>query len=192
MAHKAITISVIVHITIAAILMLAILAAISSTNQASAYSSYKSYKGHHGYYKSDKYTTRQGKVHVSKSVKTTFTAKLTGNNEVPPVNTPATGIARFKLSYGKVLNYDLSTTNLKGFTNAYIIKRGENESQYCCSPEAVAQLSMGKGKITWQDLMGPLEDSPVLYLIKIMRSGETYVEVDTQQHQNGEIRGQIS
>jgi len=34
----------------------------------------------------------------SKPVKMTFTARLTGNNEIPPVNTPATGIARFELS----------------------------------------------------------------------------------------------
>ncbi|HZA08306.1 MAG TPA: CHRD domain-containing protein, partial [Nitrososphaeraceae archaeon] len=36
----------------------------------------------------------------------TFTAKLTGNNEVPPVNTPATGMAQFQLSSdGKEMNY---------------------------------------------------------------------------------------
>jgi hypothetical protein len=192
MEHKLISISVslIAPVAVAAILILGILAGISSTAAAgktvkTPYVS-KTVK--------TPYVSKTVKTpYVSKTVRMTFTAKLTGNNEVPPVNTPATGTAHFELSSdGKVLNYDLSSTNLKGFTNAYIIKRGENESQYCCSPEAVAELSMGKGKITWQDLMGPLEDSPVSYLINIMRSGETYVIVDTQQHQNGEIRGQIS
>jgi len=173
-------------------------------HQLTAYSSYKSYKGHHDYYTSDKYTTRLGKVqvyktvktpYVSKTVKTTFTAKLTGNNEVPPVNTPATGVAGFKLSSdGKVLNYHLSTTNLKGFKDAAICEKepvfSEGKTGETCG--SVAQLSMGNGKITWQDLMGQLEDSPVSYLINIMRSGERYVNVHTQQHQNGEIRGQIS
>src|SRR4026208_1229356 len=59
----------------------------------------------------------------------TFTAKLTGNNEVPPVNTPATGMAQFQLSSdGKELNYDLSATNLKGFMMAHVHqgKAGEN------------------------------------------------------------------
>jgi CHRD domain len=37
----------------------------------------------------------------------TFTAELTVENEVPPVNTQATGVAQFQLSSdGKEINYD--------------------------------------------------------------------------------------
>jgi hypothetical protein len=51
----------------------------------------------------------------------TFTAKLTGNDETPPVSIAATGTAHFQLSSdGKSLNYDLSATNLKGFMMAHI------------------------------------------------------------------------
>src|SRR3954454_11001780 len=82
----------------------------------------------------------------------TFTAKLTGKDEVPPVNTQATGMAQFQLSSdGKEINYDLTATNLNGFMMAHIHqgKAGENG-------QPVAPLSMGKGKITSSDLKGPL------------------------------------
>src|SRR5436190_1212255 len=74
----------------------------------------------------------------------TFTAKLTGKDEVPPVNTQATGMAQFQQSPdGKEINYDLTATNLQGFMMAHIHqgKAGENG-------QPVAPLSMGKGKIT--------------------------------------------
>ena len=51
----------------------------------------------------------------------TFTAKLSGKDEVPPINTQATGTAQFQLSSdGKEINYDLTTTNLNGFMMAHI------------------------------------------------------------------------
>jgi hypothetical protein len=118
----------------------------------------------------------------------TFTAKLTGNNEVPPVNTPATGMAQFQLSSdGKELNYDLSATNLKGFMMAHVHqgKTGEN------GPPITTPLSMGKGKITSSDLQGPLAGKQISDLVNIMKNGGAYVNVHTQQNQNGEIRGQI-
>ena len=116
-----------------------------------------------------------------------FTAKLAGNNEVPPVNTPATGMAQFQLSPdGKELNYDLSTTSLNGFMMAHVHqgKAGENG-------QPVAALSMGKGKITSSDLQGPLAGKQISDLVNIMKNGGAYVNAHTQQNQNGEIRGQI-
>jgi hypothetical protein len=116
-----------------------------------------------------------------------FTAKLAGNNEVPPVNTPATGMAQFQLSPdGKELSYDLSTTSLNGFMMAHVHqgKAGENG-------QPVAPLSMGKGKITSSDLQGPLAGKQISDLVNIMKNGGAYVNAHTQQNQNGEIRGQI-
>src|SRR5215831_15341259 len=167
MEHKPFAVIAPVAVAVAAILILGILSGISSTAAA------------------------------GKTVKTTFTAKLTGNNEVPLVNTPATGIARFELSSdGKVLNYHLSTTNLKGFKEATICEKEpvfyQGKTGETCG--SVAQLSMGKGKIRWEDLMGSLEDRPVSYLVKDMRSGKTYVNIYTQEDPwpHGEIRGQVS
>jgi len=120
-----------------------------------------------------------------------LTAKLAGNNEVPPVTTPATGTAQFQLRsifaypiYS--MHYNLSTTNLKGFTvaNIYLGKAGENG-------QPVASLSMGNGTIYDGDLKGPLAGKFVIELPRIMANGSAYVNVHTQQNPNGEIRGQI-
>ena len=116
-----------------------------------------------------------------------FTAKLTGKDEVPPVNTQATGMAQFQLSSdGKEISYDLTAINLNGFMMAHIHqgKAGENG-------QPVAPLSMGKGKITSSDLKGPLAGKHISDLADLMKNGGAYVNVHTQQNQNGEIRGQI-
>ena len=116
-----------------------------------------------------------------------FTAKLSGKDELPPVNTQATGMAQFQLSSdGKEINYDLTATNLQGFMMAHIHqgKAGENG-------QPVAPLSMGKGKITSSDLKGPLAGKQISDLVDLMKNGGAYVNIHTQQNQNGEIRGQI-
>ena len=216
MVHKPIAISMIAPVAVAAILILGILAGISSTAVAGKTVSktvktpyvsktvktpyvsktvktpYVSKTVKTPYVSKTVKTPYVSKTvktpYVSKTVKMTFTAKLTGNNEVPPVKTPATGIAHFELSSdGKVLNYVLSTTNLKGFKYAGIYKgeTGENGLQG-------ADLSMGKGKITSYDLSGSMEDGQISDVVKLIKSGEAYVNVVTHQNQDGEIRGQIS
>jgi CHRD domain len=118
----------------------------------------------------------------------TFTAKLSGKDEVPPVNTQATGTAQFQLSSdGKEISYDLSTTNLQGFMMAHIHqgKSGEN-GQPVTTP-----LQMGKGKITSSDLQGSLAGKQISDLVDLMKNGGAYVNVHTNQNQNGEIRSQI-
>jgi hypothetical protein len=118
----------------------------------------------------------------------TYTAKLTGKDEVPPIDTPATGMAQFQLSSdGKEINYDLTATNLNGFMMAHIHqgKTGEN------GQPVTTALSMGKAKITSSDLQGPLTGKQISDLVDLMKNGGAYVNVHTQQHQNGEIRGQI-
>ncbi|MGA9151545.1 MAG: CHRD domain-containing protein [Candidatus Nitrosopolaris sp.] len=117
----------------------------------------------------------------------TFTAKLTGNDETPPVSTTATGTAHFQLSSdGKQLNYDLSTTSLQGFMMAHVHQGKAGESG-----QPVAELSMGKGTITSSDLKGPLAGKQISDLVKMIKSGGAYVNVHTQQNQMGELRGQI-
>jgi hypothetical protein len=117
-----------------------------------------------------------------------FTAQLSGKDESPSVDSTATGTAQFQLNPdGKELTYDLTTKDLKGFMMAHIHqgKAGENGPP-------VAPLSMGKGKITASDLQGPLSGKQMKDLVDLMSHGGAYVNIHTQQHQDGEIRGQIT
>jgi hypothetical protein len=131
----------------------------------------------------------QQSVYAQQQSSQTFTAKLTGKDEVPPVNTQATGMAQFQLSSdGKDMNYDLSATNLNGFMMAHIHqgKAGEN------GQPLTAPLSIGKGKITSSDLQGQLAGKQISDLVDIINNGQAYVNVHTDKNQNGEIRGQIT
>jgi hypothetical protein len=131
----------------------------------------------------------QQSVYAQQQSAQTFTAKLTGKDEVPSVNTQATGMAQFQLSSdGKDMNYDLSATNLNGFMMAHIHqgKAGEN------GQPLTAPLSIGKGKITSSDLQGPLAGKQISDLVDIINNGQAYVNVHTDKNQNGEIRGQIT
>lgn len=131
----------------------------------------------------------QQSVYAQQQSPQTFTAKPTGKDEVPPVNTQATGMAQFQLSPdGKDMNYDLSATNLNGFMMAHIHqgKAGEN------GQPLTAPLSIGKGKITSSDLQGPLAGKQISDLVDIINNGQAYVNVHTDKNQNGEIRGQIT
>jgi CHRD domain len=117
-----------------------------------------------------------------------FTAQLSGKDEVPPVDDTATGTTQFQLSPdGKELTYDLSTKDLKGFMMAHIHQGKAGEKG-----PPVAPLSMGKGKITASDFQGPLSGKQLKDLVALMSNGGAYVNIHTQQHQDGEIRGQIA
>jgi hypothetical protein len=117
----------------------------------------------------------------------TFQAKLSGKNEVPPVTTSATGLAQFHLgSDGKTLSYTLTAHNIKTVTMAHIHQGKADETG-----QPVAPLSVGKGTITSSDLKGPLAGKQIFDLVNIIKSGQAYVNVHTEQNKNGEIRGQI-
>ena len=116
-----------------------------------------------------------------------FTANLSGKNEVPPVDTKASGTAQFQPSVdGKQIDYELNVKDTNNFMMAHIHqgKSGENG-------QPVVPLSMGKAKITSGDLQGPLSGKQLADLVSLLENGDAYVNVHTQQNQNGEIRGQI-
>jgi CHRD domain len=117
-----------------------------------------------------------------------FTADLSGKSEVPAVDTKATGTAQFQISAdGKQIDYELNVKDLNNFMMAHIHqgKSGGNGPH-------IVMLSMGKGRITSGDLQGPLSGEQLSDLAKLMQDRNTYVNVHTQQNQNGEIRGQIA
>jgi hypothetical protein len=135
--------------------------------------------------------------------KRTFTAKLTGDQEVPAVSTLAQGKAIFKLSQdGQSISYRLVVANINDVTQAHIhiAPAGVNGPVvawlYPGGPPA--QLIPGRfdgilaeGTLTSANLVGPLAGMTLEDLLKEMTSGNTYVNVHTSQFPAGEIRGQI-
>lgn len=135
-----------------------------------------------------------------------FRASLSGDNEVPAVDTSATGQVKFQLNHeGTELDYKLIVANIDGVTQAHI---------HCGPADAngpvVAFLFgfvdggvdvngiLAEGTVTPGDVIAR-PDSTVCPggvadfddLIEQMMNGNTYVNVHTVANPPGEIRGQI-
>lgn len=126
-----------------------------------------------------------------------FKAKLTPKEEVAKPDVKSSGKAEFKLSKdGKELIYKLHVKDVVDVSAAHIHvgKKGEN------GPPIVGLFSGGKkgkfsgvlseGKVSGNDLMGDYKGK-FDELVKLLRSGDTYVNVHTDKYPDGEIRGQI-
>ena len=157
-------------------------------------------------------TATAGQSSSSSSSGKEFSARLTGDKEVPPVDTDATGRIRLTAnSQQDALDYQLSVSNLNGVATGAHIHRGSagtngpivanlnirgtfagaSASASAGGGSAMTSTSTG-GTITSADLKGPLAGKQVSDLIKLMEDGKAYVNVHTRQHTNGEIRGQLT
>jgi CHRD domain-containing protein len=140
-----------------------------------------------------------------------FSAVLTGDNEVPPVNTDATGkIKLFVNPQQSTLDYQFSISDLNGVVTGAHIHKGSIGT----NGPVVATLKTGNtfagasastsgtdgggststsvsGTITSADLKGPLAGKQVTDLIRLIEDGKAYVNVHTHQNSNGEFRGQL-
>ncbi len=129
-----------------------------------------------------------------------FEASLSGNEEVPPVETKAKGRAKFQfIREGEKLTYTLTLSDIQDVTAAYIQKgkKGENGPAVLnlfAEPkkEDVKGTLFAEGKVEPYLLTGPLKGKSVDSLIRLMEAGEAYVDIETKKHPNGEIRGQIN
>jgi CHRD domain len=126
-----------------------------------------------------------------------FSAQLSGDQEVPPVQTNASGMAWFK-SNRDTLEFELNVTDLQGITMAHIHngKQGEIGPPVLPlyksdSPTILMNGKLASGNITANMLEGPMAGKQIANLTTAMKNSETYVNVHTQQNPNGEIRGQI-
>ncbi len=128
-----------------------------------------------------------------------FKVKLSGHEVVPAVKTKAKGETEFKLSQdGKELSYKLKVKDIENVTAAHIHKgkKGENGPPLAglfAGPKKEGKFSgvLAEGKITEKDLLGELQGKPLDELVKLIKSGDLYVNVHTDAHPDGEIRGQI-
>ncbi len=128
-----------------------------------------------------------------------FTAKMSGKEVVPVVETMATGVADFNLSKdGKELTYSLRLTDIENVTAAHIHgavmgKNGGPVAGLFAGPKKDGKFSgeIAKGTITDKDLIGPLSGKTVGDLVKMIKDGGAYVNVHTEKYPDGEVRGQI-
>src|SRR5919107_218431 len=126
-----------------------------------------------------------------------FGFNLTGNEEVPPVQTNATAMAEISAYTvaGDSITYSVKAMNIKDITAGHIHlgKQGENGPivvtmfKYDSPMNQVAE----QGSITADKLEGPMAGKQLSDLATAMSNGETYANVHTEQNPNGEIRGQI-
>jgi len=138
--------------------------------------------------------------------KADFVAQLSGDDEVPPVSTSATGTASFWLSPdGTKIRFNLTVGGVKDLTEAelYLGARGDNnhgvpivwlypdigpaERLGGVSDGTVSQFSFGADKLANQMAGKTISD-----LIAAIRANNVYVNVHSSQHPGGLIRGQLS
>ncbi|HSA75791.1 MAG TPA: CHRD domain-containing protein [Candidatus Nitrosocosmicus sp.] len=128
-----------------------------------------------------------------------FNVELSGNEEVPPVQTDATGSAEFTAPHFDNIGYSVNVSNIDKVTAAHIHsgKIGENGpivvTLFKTETPSTEPINgnLASGNITNANLEGPMAGKTVIDLTKSMELGETYVNVHTEENPNGEIRGQI-
>lgn len=135
-----------------------------------------------------------------------FSTYLSGDKEkpAPSVATTATGDAVFEVSEDETaIVFEVRVTCLRDVTRAHVhlgaadeigppvveLWPGDGESGRKAGPLTGILAS---GRITADDLVGPLEGADVATLVEEMLDGRTYVNVHTEQYPAGEIRGRIA
>jgi hypothetical protein len=125
-----------------------------------------------------------------------FRAKLDGNNEVPPVDTPAEGVITFK-SKGDVLTWKLNVTGITDATALKIYQGMKTENgqpivdlmKTSKHSDSTTGMKM-RGNITDSDLEGALDGKTIDDLKTELGGGNAYVNLHTAEHPDGMIRGQ--
>jgi aldose sugar dehydrogenase len=143
--------------------------------------------------------------------KAVFGTRLSGDEEVPPRDTPATGNVQLKLSKdGTELDYKINVSNIENvvFAHLHLGAEGMNGDVVASLFGPVASGAgrengrLVRGTITAADLEGPLAGQPLSALIEQIEMGQIYVNVHTDDgtgaantgpgdFADGEIRGQV-
>jgi CHRD domain-containing protein len=128
-----------------------------------------------------------------------YSARLTGAEEVPPVDTEAHGKADYKVSRdGLSLHFKLTVSDIISVTAGHIHSGtlGLNGPVVLNLVSSTACTTRGdrikcEGTATAANLTGPLTGHPLSDLIALMDEGRAYTNVHTTAHPGGEARGQI-
>ena len=132
-----------------------------------------------------------------------FIAHLSGDQHTPPVETPGRGQAVFHLSEdGVEISYKIIIDSTSNITMAHIHMAPAGQSGPVVAwlyPDAPAPVPipgvfdgiLAEGTITESELAGDLAGQPLSSLLDIIKVGEAYVNVHSEQNPGGELRGQI-
>ena len=126
-----------------------------------------------------------------------FRAKLHANNEVPPVDSTAEGVATFKVK-DDAIKSKINITGITDVSGAQILmgKIGQN------GDPIVDLLKTGektettdgvaiKGNFTASDFEGSMQGKDLSALQSAMATNQTYVNIMTSDHPDGEASGHI-
>jgi hypothetical protein len=124
----------------------------------------------------------------------TFSYDLSGSEEVPPVQTDATGVIEFIPMGADSIGYNVNATNIEGVTagHVHLGKQGENGPivvtlfNYDSPMNGVSE----SGTITADKLEGPMAGKQISDLGAAGTNGSLYFNIHTEQNPDGEIRGQ--
>lgn len=142
---------------------------------------------------------------------TTWTAQLSGANEIPANDSLARGVGVFQLSAdGTEIRYRLQVANIDNVVASHIHLGGSEVNGpvvaflYGPAPAGTGTFSgtLATGTITAADLIGPLAGQPLSALVEQLETGGAYVNVHTNDGVDpantgpgdipgGEVRGQI-
>ena len=126
-----------------------------------------------------------------------YRAKLLGKNEVPKVNSTAKGSASFK-SKKDILTWKINVTGLSNTTGAQLYL-GNKSSKGDIIVDLMKSGNQSKtplgflmnGNISAADLKGPMQGKTVMDLKSAMNNSQTYLNILTSAHPDGEVRGPV-
>ena len=126
---------------------------------------------------------------------TEFEAELSGSEEVPPVETDASGFATLTIEDDQIV-YRVEVTNLENalVSHIHVEAPGENgpvRMNLCGTPDGVPPCVSGTGVLV-EGANDVTEGITFDSLVSAIRAGNAYVNVHTTAVTSGEIRGQIT
>ncbi len=133
-----------------------------------------------------------------------FFASLSGADEVPEVDTGASGVGHYQLrDGGTTLEFQHSLRRLRDVVAAHLHLGAEGENGPVVAfliPADLSSLSRREstllrrrieGSLTGSNLTGPLAGQPLDALIAEIEAGNVYVNVHSSRVPSGELRGQV-
>jgi CHRD domain-containing protein len=129
---------------------------------------------------------------------TEFEAQMSGADEVPAVNTIATGSATISIQGAQIV-YQVDVQGIENvlFSHIHIAPEGENgpvRLNLCGTDDTPGCSTIDTGTLV-SDSNGVTTGTPAITfdsLVSAIRAGNAYVNVHTTANPGGEIRGQIT